>query len=168
VKRRTAFDITQFHIDWEGQIVTCPMGQASRCWYPDKGPRGKPTIQVHFGKKDCLACPSRARCTKSDSTPRGLTLQPKEQQLALQAARHRQTTPAFKESYSLRAGIEGTIAQAAGKLDMRRSRYRGLTKTHFQHVATAAAIDVKRVLAWLAEVPRSTSRVSHFAALAPI
>jgi transposase len=162
-----AFDITQFHIDWDAEVVTCPMGQTSRCWYPDHGPRGKPTIQIHFGKQDCLACASRARCTKSSATPRGLTLQPKEQQLALQAARHRQTTPEFKETYALRAGIEGTIGQATDKLEMRRSRYRGLAKTHFQHVATAAAINIKRVLAWLADVPRSKTRMSHFAALAP-
>jgi len=67
----------------------------------------------------------------------------KEQQLALQAPRHRQTTPEFKETYAIRSGIEGTLAQAADKLEMRRSRYRGLLKTHFQHVMTAAAIDVK-------------------------
>jgi transposase len=162
-----AFDITQFQIDWERQLVICPMGKISRCWWPAKGPRGKPTLQVHFGKQDCLACESRARCTKSAVTPRGLTLQPKEQQLALLAARRRQTTAEFKASYAMRAGIEGTIGQATDKLDMRRSRYRGLVKTHFQHVVTAAAINVKRVLAWLAEVPRSTARLSHLAALAP-
>jgi hypothetical protein len=83
-----AFDITQFQIDWQRQVVICPLGKTSRCWWPAKGPRGKPTLRVHFGEKDCLACASRARCTKSESTPRGLTLQPKEQQLALQAARH--------------------------------------------------------------------------------
>lgn len=162
-----AFGITQFQIDRDAEVVTCPMGNTSLCWYPDQGPRGKPTIQVHFGKQDCLACTSRARCTKSAVTPRGLTLQPKAQQLALQAARHRQTTPEFKETYALRAGIEGTIGQAVDKLAMRRSRYRGLTKTHFQHVATAAAINIQRVLARLADVPRSTTCVSHFAALAP-
>jgi transposase len=96
-----------------------------------------------------------------------LTLQPKEQQLALQAARQRQATSEFKEAYSIRSGIEGTIGQAADKLDMRRSRYRGLAKTHFQHLITAAAINVRRVIAWLIGIPRSTTRLSHFAALAP-
>lgn len=67
----------------------------------------------------------------------------------------------------MRAGIEGTIGQVTDKLDMRRSRYRGLVKIHFQHVAASAAIDVKRVLAWLADVSRSTILLSHFAAVAP-
>lgn len=162
-----AFDITQFQIDWERQVVTCPLGKTSHKWSPARGPRGNPTLQVNFAKKDCRACESRPRCTKSDTAARALTLQPKAQQLALQAARQRQTTGEFRETYAIRSGIEGTIAQAADKLDMRRSRYRGLVKTHFQHLVTAAAINVKRVLAWLTGVPRSTTRLSHLAALAP-
>jgi hypothetical protein len=31
----------------------------------------------------------------------------------------------------------------------------------------AAAINIKRILIWLADVPRSTTRLSYFAALAP-
>jgi hypothetical protein len=69
-----AFDITQFRIDWDRHVVICPMGQTSRCWWPANGPRGKPTLQVHFGEKDCLACESRARCTKSALTAAILNL----------------------------------------------------------------------------------------------
>lgn len=74
----------------------------------------------------------------------------------------------FKKSYAVRAGIKGTVTQAAGKLDMRRSRYRGLVKTHFQRLITAAAINVKRVLAWLTAAPRSTAHLSHFVVLTPV
>ena len=49
---------------------------------------------------------------------------------------------------------------------LRRSRYRGLTKTHLQHVATAAAINLDRLAAWFRAVPRATTRTSRFAALA--
>jgi hypothetical protein len=38
---------------------------------------------------------------------------PKAQQIALRAARERQQTEKFKELYKRRAGIEGTISQAA-------------------------------------------------------
>jgi transposase len=48
---------------------------------------------------------------------------------------------------------------------MRRSRYRGLAKTHLQHLATAAAINVKRAVNWLLGEPLATTRQSHFAAL---
>jgi transposase len=48
---------------------------------------------------------------------------------------------------------------------MRRSRYRGLAKTHLQHVATAAALNLKRAVDWMNEVPRATSYVSPFGQL---
>jgi len=50
---------------------------------------------------------------------------------------------------------------------MRRTRYRGLEKTHLQHVAIATAINVDRLVAWFAGTPRATTRTSRFAALAP-
>ena len=49
---------------------------------------------------------------------------------------------------------------------LRRARYRGLAKTHLQHVATAAAINLARVGDWFRTVPRAATRTSRFAALA--
>jgi len=42
-----------------------------------------------------------------------------------------------------------------------------MAKTHVQHVATAAAINIDRIVAWLDERPRATTRTSRFAALTP-
>jgi transposase len=162
-----AFDISHFHIDWERERVVCPMGKQSRPWKPSKGPRGKPTLQVSFYRKDCAQCLVRSRCTRSKTEARGLTLHPKAQHLALQAARERQDTKRFKEDYKRRAGIEGTMSQAAFALGMRRTRYRGLKKTHFHHLATAIAINLQRFVNWVWEIPRSTTRQSHFARLEP-
>ena len=39
-------------------------------------------------------------------------------------------------------------------------------KTHLQHIATAAALDLDRVAAWLQGRPRAPTRISRFAALA--
>ena len=86
--------------------------------------------------------------------------------MALRAARERQQTEAFKERYKRRAGIEGTMSQAAYALGMRRTRYRGLQKTHLHHIAIATAINLQRGMDWLWEVPRSKTYTSHFARLA--
>jgi transposase len=161
-----AFDMGQFVIDWDQEVVTCPQGKQSRYWKPARGPRGKPTIQVLFHKKDCTGCAVRARCTRSATAPRELTLHPKAQQMALQAARERQQTEPFKELYKRRAGIEGTISQATFALGMRRTRYRGIKKTHLHHIAIATAINLQRCIDWLWEVPRSKTYTSHFARLA--
>jgi transposase len=68
--------------------------------------------------------------------------------------------------YARRAGIESTISQSVRAFGARRSRYRGLAKTHLQHVMTAVAINVRRVMAWMDSIPKAKTRVSHFAALA--
>jgi hypothetical protein len=46
-------------------------------------------------------------------------------------------------------------------------QYRGLAKTHLQHLATAAAINLDRLVAWFDNIPRRQTRTSRFAALAP-
>jgi len=61
----------------------------------------------------------------------------------------------FKQVYAKRAGIEGTISQAVRTMGMRRSRYIGQEKTHLQHIATTAALNVVRSMAWFSELPRA-------------
>jgi transposase len=51
---------------------------------------------------------------------------------------------------------------------LRHARYWGAAKTHLQHVATAAALNIDRLVAWLDERPRAKTRTSRFAALAPV
>ena len=161
-----AFEAAQFEIDWEAEQVTCPMGERSYKWSPSRGRRGKPSFHVQFPKRACAACEARPRCTRSEAAPRSLGLHPRAEHEAMAAAREHQKTAAFKERYKARSGVEGTISQAVFALGMRRARYRGRKKTHLQHVATAAAVNLKRVVAWLDGAPRSGTRVSHFARLA--
>ena len=92
-------------------------------------------------------------------------LQAQEQYEALHAARQRQTTAAFQEQYASRAGIESTHAQGIRRCGLRQSRYIGLAKTHLQHLATAAALNVVRIGEWLAGTPHAPTRCSPFARL---
>lgn len=69
--------------------------------------------------------------------------------------------------YNKRAGIEGTLSQGIRSFGLRRSRYRGLDKTHLQQVASAAAMNLDRLAAWFAQRPHAKTRMSRFAALAP-
>ena len=82
-------------------------------------------------------------------------------------AHERQKTDTFKQTYKKRAGIEGTISQGTRAFNLRRSRYLGLAKTHLQHLATAAAMNLARTIHWLME-GESQRSCSPFAALAPI
>ena len=157
---------SHFPIDWDHESVTCPTGQQSQSWQPAKGPRGKPTIQGLFPTKSWAACEVRARCTRSKTGPRELPLPPQAPHMAMQAARERQQTAPFNACDKRRAGIEGTIAQAAWAFGMRRTRYRGHYTTPLHHIATAAAIHVQRLVDWLGEIPRSKTPQSRLAKLA--
>ena len=85
---------------------------------------------------------------------------------ALQARRHAQQTPQFRQEYARRAGIEGTLSQAVRGMGIRRARYDGLSKVQLQHVLTAVAINLVRIDAVLTQTPRGKTRRSHFARLA--
>lgn len=84
------------------------------------------------------------------------------------AARERQKTEEFRALYGERAGVEGTISPGVRAFGLRRSRYIGFAKTRLQHLATGAAINVVRLWAWFAEIPREATRRCAFArVLAP-
>jgi IS5 family transposase len=114
--------------------------------------------------KDCKPCPLKEHCTQAPR--RAISVRIKEHHQALQEARTRQKGAAFREKYRNRSGIEGTISQGVRAFGLRRSRYRGMEKTHLQHLVTATVINLVRTLAWLDGKPLAKTRTSKFAALA--
>jgi transposase len=161
-----AYSNEQFTVDWERQQVQCPQGKWSLPWREPRNPGRDPWFPARFRTEDCAACPTRKLCTRSPRQARFLKLLPRAQYEALQRARATQATEAGQKRYARRAGIEGTISQSVRAFGARRSRYRGLPKTHLQQVITAVAMNVRRLIAWFDEVPKATTRTSHFAALA--
>jgi transposase len=162
------YDIACFAIDWTAHTVTCPQGKVNRRWTPGHDPQGsgQEVIAIQFDPADCAVCPVRARCTQAGSGPRTMNLRPQAQHDALQAARHRQQTTAFKERYAARAGVEGTLSQGVRAFTFRQARYLGQAKTHLQHLLIPVAINLVRVVEWLAGTPLAQTRTSSFATLA--
>ena len=161
-----AYGYDQFMVDWERQQVRCPQGNWSLPWHERRDPSRDPWFAAHLRTQDCAACPTRSLCTRSPHQARFCKLLPREQHEALQQAQAIHATEAGQKRYARRAGIEGTISQSVRAFGARRTRYRGLPKTHLQQVITAVAINVRRIVAWFDEVPKATTRTSHFAALA--
>ena len=112
---------------------------------------------------------ARQACTSAHAAPRQLTVRPQAHHEAIQAARQRQETTAFKAQYALRAGVESSLSQGIRRFDLRQSRYRGLARTHLQQLLNATAMHVVRVIAWLRGEPLGERRrqPGHFARLAP-
>lgn len=164
-KREGAYDLAQFEIDWDRQQARCPQGKLATTWKETLDATGQPSFYVDFRTKDCQACPARALCTQTKR--RRLHLKPRVQFEALQAARQRYETVEGQIRYHRRAGIEGTLSQGVRAFGLRCCRYRGLAKTSLQHIATAAAINIDRLVAWFNEIPQAQTRTSRFARLAP-
>lgn len=147
-------------------MARCPSGHLSKSWNPDVDRRGQQTVKIIFPDQTCQACPQKPRCTKSQKAGRTLTLRPQAQHIALQTARQNQQSDSFKQRYAGRAGIEGTLSQGISAFGLRRCRYKGMAKTHLQHIITATAMNVVRLINWLHSQPFAETRVSHFAQLA--
>lgn len=161
------FNLPAFTIDWDAHTARCPQGRFSQQWKDTHDRNGNPAIHVTFARADCLACTSRSHCTQATTGARELSLRPEAQHAAVQAARQRQTTPAFRQQYAQRAGVEGTLSQGTRAFELRRTRYVGLPKTRLQHLATAAAMNLARLDAWWTETPRAVTRQARFATLLP-
>jgi transposase len=162
----TAFDLTRFTIDYDARHVVCPDGKVSRNWQPARSRDGLPIIRASFRQPDCRPCPDRSRCTRSQDNARHVTFLPRRQQQAQQRIRAEQATDDWRQRYALRCGVEGLISQASRLCDLHQARYRGLAKTHLQHVLTALAINLVRVDAWLTGVATTGSWTSRLARLA--
>jgi len=162
-KTEGAYDETQFDIDWSAETVTCPEGKQSKTWKTFVKDGDRTYIQARFNKRDCLNCPAIELCTRG--THRIVAFLPQAQYEALATARKVHSSPEGKDRYKRRAGIEGTLSQGVRGFGLRRSRYRGLAKTHLQNMAIGAAMNIDRLVNWLNGTPTAKTRVSRFKAL---
>jgi hypothetical protein len=62
--------------------------------------------------------------------------------------------------------VEGTFSQITRTAGLRRARAIGHRQTHLQHLFTALATNLLRLVRWLEGAPLATTRTSRLAALA--
>jgi transposase len=164
---KEGYGLASFKIDWEHKSVLCPQGKPSRYWKPGQDICGRATVKAVFHTSDCESCAVRSLCTRSEKGPRSITFRERAEHEALQEVRQLQHTSEFKAAIDVRAGVEGTMSQGVRAFELRRTRYIGLARTHLQHILTAVAMNIVRLVAWWRGAKQARTRVSHFAALAP-
>ncbi len=164
-KEQQGFDTTSFQIDWDAEIATCPAGCESLSWTPAIDRYDNQVIKIKFSS-DRLQALRTERALYQSPTPCNL--------------RPYQGTPSSltrSQGTSKGGGVPGEIPQPIrhrrhhfGKrvraFGLRRSRYRGMEKTHLQHLIIATVINLVRVLAWVDQTPLAKTRISRFGALA--
>jgi hypothetical protein len=166
-RAQNGFALDDFRLDWERERAICPAGHESSSWRQRPDPAGRDLIWVKFSSKDCGPCPNRPTCCRAQgrSPRRTLCLRPRAQFEALRAARQRESTAAFGETYARRAGIEGTLARGIRRCRLRRTRYRSLPKVQLGHILAATGLNFLRLGEWFADRPRQQRRRSRFARL---
>ena len=158
--RSGGYTADMFTINWDRKQVTCPQGQVSSSWTPARS-KGTSIILARFAKTTCQPCPARARCTTAVRSGRQLGFRHRRIHEALTAARAEQAGDDWQRKYRIRAGVEGTIAQATHVTGIRRARYLGLPKTRLEHNTAAAAINLIRLDAWWTGKPLDRTRTTH-------
>lgn len=144
------FKLADFRIDHERRVATCPAGVESVKWAVRTERDGSASIQIRFPASACATCPLRPRCTASKE---GRSLSLSEHHARLEARRAEARTPAFTERLKARAAIEGTISELVRAHGLRRHRYRGAAKRHFENLLKAAACNLKRLARAVAPRP---------------
>ena len=152
-----------FTVDYDARTVTCPQGKTSASW-TSCTQKGQPAAVATFSVSDCGPCPARAQCTTSSKKRRQLTVLSRDLAEAQAAARNAGKTIPFQADYARRAGVEGTMHQAASH-GARRARYRGLPKTRLDHVYMACALNLLRLEAYWTGTPLDRQRTGHLARL---
>jgi Transposase DDE domain/Transposase domain (DUF772) len=113
------FPKTEFSLEWERGLMSCPAGVSMPF---------EPGGVVRFPKKTCASCPLRERCTKSTTGGRSVSVHPEERLLA--ELRERQRTPEGRKKLRERVGVEHSLAHI-GQWQGDRARYKGERKNLF-------------------------------------
>ncbi|MEU3619023.1 transposase [Streptomyces sp. NPDC006872] len=137
--RRPGLTKEDFQIDWDNRTLACPNGITSPPWGRPWA-TGTPGCPSSSPRKACRECDDRVKCTGNvDGKGRHILLLPEPQQKIHSQVRKDQKTGNWQRHYAIRAGCEANASETVQTHGLRHCRYRGLTKTHVQHVLTAAA-----------------------------
>jgi transposase len=140
--------LADFVIDRDARRAVCPAGRVATKWAVRTERDGSRSIQIRFPAAACNACPLRSLCT-TGTGGRNLSISEHHERLAARRAEAR--TPAFRAKLRTRAGIEATLSELVRAHGLRRHRYRGDAKRHFEHLLKAAACNLKRLARALAD-----------------
>jgi len=131
-----------FSLDLARPSATCPAGQTTTTVSRAYDRQGRPVRRFHFPRGVCEACALFARCVRSQTE--GRTITSHHHEALLQAARARQSTAEFKDTYRRRAAVERKIADLV-EHGLRRARYLGRVKVRLQNQWIGAVVNLKRL-----------------------
>lgn len=127
-----------FSLDQKKENVVCPTGTESKKMFIQKG--GK--ISASFPQEKCDKCERKEVCQPE---LRGKRIAIRFESDILKNRREAMLTEKFKVEMYQRNGIEGTISGLVRGQGMRRSRYRGKSKSFLQNKLIGASANISRL-----------------------
>ena len=126
------------------QILACPQGHAPVAHQDTRDQTGR---SAYFDRTLCDLCPLSGSCpTHPNQTQRRLVWTPEKWATAIR--RNEQETPAFKQAYKIRSGIEATISHEKNDHGLGRLRVRGRPAVELAATFKTLAMNVKRAVTY--------------------
>ena len=139
------FGSDSFVVDIENRQATCPAGKLNvQCSQITELKIQMTYYYFVWAQAECSICPMKHSCLSEKKRKPFRTLQVGEKHMIVQERRNLCKTPEYQLLMHRRSGIEGTHSELTRGYMIRRSRYRGLKKTHIQMLFTAAACNLRR------------------------
>jgi hypothetical protein len=124
------------------EVLTCPHGVA-----PTEQRSTDSAYYATFPGTSCATCPFAETCiTRRIAHSEHRTLRWRDTKAATDTRQRAQQTPAFKEGYKLRSGIESTNAELKGRHGLGDVRVRGGDRVELAVVLKSLALNVKRAV----------------------
>jgi transposase len=136
------FTADDFTVDYQTMTAICPAGCTSISWKKRESDNHNGDAQIRFCSQ-CNHCLLKEKCTKSK---RGRRLRLNLHYPMLKKRRQESKTGTFKKLMKRRPPVEGTISEMVRVHGLRRSRYRGMMKTHFHGLMVGTAVNLKRLV----------------------
>jgi transposase len=95
-RQNRGYAAADFALDWANHAARCPQGRTSSSWRAHHDHTGHDVVDVRWSWTICKACPVLDACSQKQRGSRTRKLRAEVEQRALQASRHRHTTPAFR------------------------------------------------------------------------
>jgi hypothetical protein len=134
--------LAEFSMNNENEITSCPEGCV-----PVKTRSKDDNHTALFSKKTCRSCSRKNGCPTMPGK-KGRYLRYDDKAIRLARRRVQEDTPAFRDRYRFRAGIEGTMSQLDRLTGIKNLRVRGLSAVSFAAYLKAAAINIIRAAAF--------------------
>jgi hypothetical protein len=139
--------LADFTFSERGKVVTCPKGHV-----PVKTKHKKERHSAAFEVETCASCPLLKDC-QVKSGKHGYYLRYTDKEARLAKRRAHEKTPAFRDKYRLRAGVEATMSEYDRRTGVKHLRVRGLKAVSFAATIKAAGLNILRAAAFRTRVP---------------